>query len=290
MSFSAGFIVVIGAMFLVLAVTVFRRSRGVTIGPRRNFVMGALAAGVGVGAVLFFVGGMSAGSLGLVQMLAPGVGALVFLTLVAVRPAVSSADPSGEAELRPRGVASLGPGWLYALPAIAAALMVCAILFFGFSSSPDEAGRHRVIRVSVGAFSGSSSPYPGWYYGIPALVMAGLLLAVTVVALRRVVMQPLRGDAAAREQTRGWQAGLARVVMAVSSGSFLLYTGGILFFGGVTTGNSLGGSTWTEELGALEWDVPVISALATAELAAGLGAAVLGMALVVTSFAIAVRR
>lgn len=269
---------------------VVRRRQRVTVGPRRGFVLGLLVAGLAVGTGVF-VGGAAIGPLhGLPQMLAPGLGALVVLIGIAVSPRARRAGMSGEAELRVRGASSLGPAWFYAVPASVAALMLLTVVFFGASSGADERGLYRSISISGGGLSASAGPYPGWFYGLPAMVMALLLLAATVVALARLARQPLRGTAAARDEERGWRNGLAGVVMAVASGSFLVYTGGMALFAGVATGSVVSGSAWSSEDGHLGWDVPVLEVLAATEVGLGVAALVLGLSLCVTAFVLAARR
>lgn len=277
---------------VLVARAVSRVGTPLRLGPRRRFLLGALVAGLVVGIVLFVLGGtVFVSTLGLVQMLAPGVGALVVLVAVIASPGSGGAgSPRGQAELSRRGWASLGPAWLYAAPAAAAALMISAIVFFGASSSADEQGRQRTITVDAGIVGASSSPYPGWYYGLPALVLALVLLAATVLALARVAHHPLRGTADEREAARGWRAGLARVVMAVGTGSFLLYTGGMTLMAGITTSSVTGGEVLIEDGQPYGWDVPALDALGAMEVAVGLCAIVVGLFLCATALVTAARR
>lgn len=288
MELLAALVPLVAVVMVVLAVG--RRSRRLTVGPRRGFVLGLLGAGL-VLAVVVFVGGAGvAGWHGLPQMLAPGLGALVVLVGIAVAPLSRRAVAGGEAELRVRGVASLGPAWFYAVPATAAALMLLTVVFFGVSSSPDESGQYRVIAIAAGILEASAGPYPGWFYGVPAVVMALALLTATVVALARVARQPLRGSTAEREQERGWRHGLAGVVMAVATGSLLVYTGGMAAFAGIATGSVVSGIAWTSDHGHLGWDLPVVSALGATELGLGFAAVVLGLSLCITACVLAARR
>src|SRR5690606_19335513 len=130
-----------------------------------------------------------------------------------------------------------------------------------------------------GILEASSGPYPGWFYGVPALAMALALLVATTVALARIARQPLRGSAAQRELERGWRLGLAGVVMSVATGSFLLYTGGMSFFAGVATGSVLSGTAWTSDYGHLGWDLTVLEVLGATELGLGIAAVLLGLTL-----------
>lgn len=278
------------AAVVLVVLAVGRRSRHLRVGPRRRFVLALLAAGLAV-SVAAFVGGSAMGSLhGLGQMLAPGLGALVVLVGVAVSPHSHRRVAGGEAELRVRGLSSLGPGWLYAVPGAAAAVMMLTVVFFGASSSPDERGLYRAVTISGGNLGASAGPYPGWFYGLPALAMALALLVATIVALARLARQPLGGTAALRDEVHRWRNGLAGVVMAVATGSFLFYTGGMAMFAGIATGSVLSGSAWTPDDGDLGWDVPVLEVLGATELGLGVGAVVLGLGLCITAVVLAARR
>lgn len=285
-----GILVPLVVCFLA-ARAVVRASKARSVGPRRRFVLATLGAGLLVGVALFALGGaLFSSSLGVVQMLAPGVGALVVLGAIIASPGTGGANSGSQAELTPRGWSSLGPVRLYAVPGAAAALMIAAIVFFGSSSSPDDDGRYRAITVNAGAISGSAGPYPGWYYGLPALVLALVLLAATVLALARVAHHPLRGTPDERETARTWRAGLARVVMAVGTGSFLLYTGAMTLMAGITTSAVTGGSASGDDGQEYGWDLPVVDALGTLEVTVGLCAILLGLFLCASAIVTAARR
>ncbi|MGD8214297.1 hypothetical protein [Aestuariimicrobium sp. Y1814] len=279
------------AACVVAAWLVSRMSRGRSVGPRRGNVLIMLGVGVLVGVALFVLGGAVFGpALGLVQMAAPGVGALVVLVGLIASPGTGGTASSSEAELAPRGWNRLGPAWLYGAPAGAVVVMVTAILFFGASGSPDDQGRQRIISVDSGFMAATASPYPGWYYGLPALALALVLLVATVVALARIARHPLRGTSQEREAAREWRAGLARVVMAVGTGSALLYTGAMSVMASSAT-SSVTEGTFSDETGKqFAWDLPVLDALAVLELGVGLCAIIIGLFLWASAIVTAARR
>ncbi|GAA5227179.1 hypothetical protein [Paeniglutamicibacter antarcticus] len=100
------------------------------------------------------------------------------------------------AELVPRTVSRFGPAWGLMLPAALLATTVLGLLVAGLASGTDAQGRYRNLPyVSSGGAEldsnmvitglqigeGAVGPFPGWYYGMPVMV---LLLLGTVVGLR----------------------------------------------------------------------------------------------------------
>lgn len=265
--------------------------RHLGVGPRRTRVLGLLAAGLVVGAAVLVLGmTVFTSSLGLVPALAAGIGALVPVVGIIMSPGTGGARTGASAELDARGWSSLGPTWLYALPAAAVAGMTLATVFFGASSSPDDDGRYRSFTLDTGVLASGATPYPGWFYGLPVLALGLVLFVATVLALGRVARQPLRGNAEERAAARGWRAGLARVVMALSTGSFLATTGGMALLGGLATRMASTASGGSSEFGEIAWDIPVLDVLALMELSLGGAALLLGTALVVAAVAMAARR
>lgn len=117
-------------------------------------------------------------------------------------------DPVRHVDLTPRRPFGFGPRWAVGVPFVAASLLIGLLLWTGPLGSPDEAGRAKAFRatgdVSI-ALSGdryvpvagvtTAEPFSGWYYGLPLLVTATLLLAALVYGLAWVARTPRQGGA-----------------------------------------------------------------------------------------------
>lgn len=150
-----------------------------------------------VGGSGFLAGGV------LVGLTPAGIG-LAFLLVHAVGE-LTWPRPSGtvrRATLRPRAVADVVPGrarrltWAWA-GLLAATLVVCAL-----SAEPDG----RSVGRTFLAGAATHSPFPGWFYGLPLLVAAGLVVAGQEVVLRLVTRRAAVSDAA-----DAWDLGLRRL-------------------------------------------------------------------------------
>lgn len=167
----------------------------------------ALLAGVAACAAMWQLAGAQPEWYGLPYALAGTVGAVVgLLVLNLIPPARWPSDDrrSRVGELSPRGSFSFARQWVFALPLSAAVLLVLSLVLTGLYSSTDESGLHRVfMRRSLSGWGvengqvvdvqynlSATSPFPGWYYGLP-LIVGTVVFAVAVYwTLRRTAMAP----------------------------------------------------------------------------------------------------
>jgi len=212
-------------------------------------------------------------SYGLPLMLAPGTAAVIGLVTFALFPPVTVESPTKrrQASLVPRRPWSYGPRWAYVLPTVAAAGVVLFAILAGLSSRPSQDGNYRAIGFELDGTFSESSPFPGWYYGIPLIAMTLCLLAATLLALSRISAAPRPALESFGEADRLLRVFSARIVMKLSSGALFSYFGGVLLFAGTTTSSAA--RIWN---GTAFDAVQPAAALGVTEIVLGLAVLVLG--------------
>lgn len=221
-------------------------------------------------------------SYGLPLMLAPGTAAIAGLVAFALFPPVTVDSPAvrREASLVPRRPWSYGPRWAYVLPTVAAAAVVVFAVLAGASSRQSQDGHYRAIGFELDGTFSESSPFPGWYYGVPLIAMTLCLLAATSLALWRISSAPRPPLESRGEADRLLRVFSARIVMKLSSGALFSYFGGVLLFAGMATTNAA--RFWNG--GAFEAVQPA-GALGVTEIVLGLIALPLGGVLLTLALA-----
>jgi len=217
---------------------------------------------------------------GLPLLLAPGTAACIGLLVFAAFPPLRLEGQTGRrvASLAPRYPWSLGPRWAYLLPLGSAIAVIVFAILAGLASSPSDDGNYRSISFDFGSSSSSAGPYPGWYYGIPLIIMTVVLFATTVLALWRVSGAPRPAVEALRAPDSALRLLAARTVMRLSSGALFVYAGGVLSFAGLTTGNAARILTAEGQI-----TLQPAGALGVVELVAGVLAVLLGASLLALS-------
>jgi heme/copper-type cytochrome/quinol oxidase subunit 2 len=179
--------------------------------------------------------------LGMPFAVAPLVsGAAGMLLYAATRPRaiVVPEDAPRSAGLARRSWLSAIPGhWLHAWVEITV-LFVAVVVFCGITASADDQGRSRAIRFESPEQTGVSTPYPGWFYGIPALIALALLIAATVFALHRIGEAAAFPDPEDAEADAQWRRTSASVILKLSTGSMLFSLGGIAITAGMAARNA----------------------------------------------------
>lgn len=194
----------------------------------------ALLAGLGACAGMWHLGGAYPQWYGMPYALAGAVGALVgllVLNLVPHNPWPSDGHRVRVGELAPRGSMSFARQWVFLLPMAAAVLLVASLVLTGLYSATDESGIHRVYtRRSLSGWAvengevvdlqynlSTSSPFPGWYYGVPLIAATVVFATAVYFSLRRTALAPRPGAPALFALDTALRTLRTRFIMAASS-------------------------------------------------------------------------
>lgn len=176
--------------------------------------------------------------LGIPLAAAPGLAVSGGLLLFAATPpAPVPKRERNSALLRPRLPWSFGPKWSFLLPLAVAAGFIIFLIWAGITSSPDARGLYRTISVSGDATSSTASPYPGWFYGAPLIVVTVVLAISTILALVRISSTPSLPAAELAHLDHHWRNISTRVITKLSTAAMLGYFGGAAFIAGQATHN-----------------------------------------------------
>lgn len=207
---------------------------------RRALIAVAFAVVVFVAAGL--VGTSIPSLLGIPIAIAPFVAASAGLLLYAATPPRAVELAAGQ--LRSAGLERRS--WRTAIPARwlrgfveTALLFIALVIFCGMTAADDDLGYARQIRFTAPESSSAAGPYPGWFYGIPALCALAVLIVATVIALQRIgatAAFPLPEDAEADTQ---WRRASASVILGLSTGAILFALGGFALVAGQSMGNAI---------------------------------------------------
>lgn len=170
---------------------------------------------------------------GIPQAVAPLLAASAGLLLYTCTPPKASGheDAHRSASLVPRYPWTFASWRMAMMLALTVVLLIALLVFAGTTASDDDQGRwSRAFSYTNGEISGLTSPYPGWYYGLPIIGATALLAAATVLALHRVASTPSLPGRDLEDQNRRWGTGLTRVIVATAETALLFQLGGVAFF------------------------------------------------------------
>lgn len=199
---------------------------------------------VGFALVLLFAGFVVALAvpewLGLTAAIAPAVAGAGGLALYAATPPPQDREVQTRysASLQPRGpwniasrtaLASLGVGFL---------LLLGLLTFTGVTSTVDDRGLYRAITFTTGAYSSTSTPYPGWFYAVPLMVVTVLLVAAVWVALWRIATTASLPGAGLEDVDRLWRVKSAQIIVGIAFAAISLQLGAVAALAGATMGNA----------------------------------------------------
>ena len=228
-----------GALAASVAVAVLVRTRGARrrqrdrtlLGLRSALCWGFVAAAATAVLVLAFDGAHQ-DWMGLPLALVPGLSASAGLLVIALtpRPRVA-AGATRSASLQPRGTWSVGARRDYLRPALAAALVTAVLVTTGLTGSPDSIGMQRAFSLRNGHGVSTASPYPGWYYAGPLLVVTALLVITALLAIRRIAALPSL-QPADEDTDRAWRRAAASAVSFDVTAGLLLHLAGVLLVAG----------------------------------------------------------
>lgn len=212
----------------------------------------ALLVGVAVTVLTWQVGTWWSQGYGLAYALAASVGALVGLIAYNLYPRTVWDSPPVErthADLTPRVPTSFARQWVFALPLATAITLILGLVLTGLYSSTDENGLHRIYQrrglsgwgiedghvVDVQYNLSSTGPFPGWYYGVPVIISAVLLIIVVYWSLRRIAAAARPSSPALFDVDTTLRSLRTVFVMATSSAALAFQVAGLL----AVTGNVL---------------------------------------------------
>jgi hypothetical protein len=168
------------------------------------------------------------GAFGISLTIAPGVGAALALLIIIGSP-LPRRQIQGRirrADLAAREATTFGPRWAFVLPVVAATLLVALVVATGAAAGLDSRGLARALyTVAQPGQANEGTPYPGWYYGAPILIVTGILIGCAFLALRRVAAAPRNGAVDSWAVDDAVRSALIRFVMFISSATVVLYLG-----------------------------------------------------------------
>lgn len=196
--------------------------------------VGAVAA---VGTAVSGLGNSAPGGLGVTALLVPtafGVGALLCLLVAEL----TWPRPDGavrRADLVHRGPLDAAPRWL--VRAAAVVLVGAAVVLGGGALLADGSGRGYAWVTSDGVFSGTSTPFPGAFYGVPAALGLVVVWALAVAGLRVVAERPAVTLEDPATETALRRASAHRL-LRTAVGTTAVVAGGLLAVGGNALGSA----------------------------------------------------
>ena len=246
--------VLIGAI-VVVAVVLRTRSRArlaesIETSPELDAVVRGIRLRMTVALLIFLVVGFllaldplsvqPRGWLGLLQALGGAVAAILACAVFVASPLAAWPSSTGvrTAELVPRGGGSFGPRWGFTLPLVSGGILVSFLVLTGLASSRDDFGLFRAFTIAYGNGSSTSSPYPGWFYGVPIIGATLVLGVVVLLALRRIALAPRPASPIFFDADDAARRTLTRFVMLLSSSALLLYFGAVAALAGQITSNA----------------------------------------------------
>ena len=211
--------------------------------------LAALAAGITVGAALAILVSTNSLQVQWLPFVVPTVTAATAILVFARMPTVTFREAPGvrTADLERRRPWSAGPRWLFVLTAVSALVLIVTIVLTGLSAMPDG----RSFGYARGDLSGTGSPYPGFFFGVPALVGLVVLAIAVLVALARITSAARPTSASLRDVDTVLRQIAVRVVLKATISAILVTTGGAMF----SAGGVLRNASYTLELnggGALQ--------------------------------------
>ena len=186
---------------------------------------------------------------------------------------VQARGARGAAELTRRSFVSfVRPRWFIA-PGVLLALVLLITIVAGAASQPGpESGNYTMYFVDLGGERGMGTSVYGWFYSLPAMILTGILIVVTIVALSLIARPALAEDSVHDVCVRTVRS---RNIIAAGTGALMLHLG--LIFGSLAATASVRSTFSTSEGSVTFWTT--FSALQPSFDAASMLCAALGVAL-----------
>ena len=206
----------------------------------------AVMAGCVALLVGFLINTLLPGLMFLPAALTPGLAAAATMATLAIPlpatpPATARQEHGTGNDVRVASLRAREP-WTYAKaqvltqPILAAVLLVAYLCLTMATASPDGQGRMRAITLDHGnGHGGTASPYPGAWYAVPLIAVTVLLLALTIMALRRIAHEPSAPHRAQADADRLWRVCLTRFATFLAVGTMLFYAAAVMAVAGSAT-------------------------------------------------------
>lgn len=146
------------------------------------------------------------------------------------------------ASLEVRRIRDYLPRWASFLAAAGSVFLIVFLASTTAIGSTDDQGRPgRAFTHTCGEYTQMFTPWPGSFYAVPVLIASGICLALTVIALREVVLRPRLSpdDSTRRRASEVIVAAYGIAVLTPLAGALEFATG----IGGQTSCNTVG-PTW----------------------------------------------
>ncbi|TLW92068.1 hypothetical protein FFT09_14365 [Saccharomonospora piscinae] len=214
--------------------------RSAAVAARRR-VLGATGCALAVLVLAGYVATLRPEWLGLPLAVGPAIATATGLLLYAATPPERLRAESNRrvASLEPRAPWSFASRRTLGLLVLVAVAQVSLLIGTGLTSSPDDAGRYRVVTYSSGGVSSTASPYPGWFYGVPLMIVTVLLAVATLVAFWRIAATPSLPVEGLATPDRRRRVDTTRIIAGLGLGGLLLQLGGTSAAAGSALGNVL---------------------------------------------------
>ncbi len=179
----------------------------------------------------------------------------------------------GAAELTRRSPVSFARSRWFIAPGVLLALILLITILAGAASQPEEStGRYMMYVVDLGGERSAGTSIYGWFYSIPSLILTGVLIAATIVALFLIARPALAEDRLLDIHVRTIRT---RNIVAAGTGALLLHLS--LIFSSLAGTASIRGSFATSEGPVRFWTS--FSALGPALITGSMLCAAFGVAL-----------
>ena len=245
---------VLGIVVVVAAILLTRGRRSTRADPNatppaavallqaaRRKAIFAIAFASTVCLVLFMTGIAAQGLLGLPFLLAaPIASAAGLLLYTATRPTLYAFGPEEvrRASLTPRRPTAYMSLRTVAGPLTVLVALIVFVVFAGMTASLDDLGLSRAVSFATESRSSRSSPYAGWFYGIPLLASCAVLAAATAAALWRISTAPALPSGSLVGIDSAWRRETLKIVSAISVFAMALPLGGAAVVSGMSTLNA----------------------------------------------------
>lgn len=211
------------------------------------------------GAVMIAIDSAQPQLLGLSSAVAPGVAGIIGISIYAAFPPrtveVSDATPRMASLTRRTAWSYVSKAAVFGPVTLAAGITVF-LIFTGMTARADERGRYRQIGFETEAQASAAGPYPGWFYGIPLIIVTVVLLGATVLAYWRLSSTPVFPLPHLKPLDARWRRVSTRVVASLSIAGLLLQFGGV----SVSAGTAITRATFRPGV-HLAWDIAGFSFL-----------------------------